>query len=249
MPSTSETGHAKIAANLFKLNTIAKRYTAKYKPANTKLSITAVDALVTACENAVDGVNEPEKIFKGARSARQQLFEILGDTATAAYNSLNSLDNIDPAVKKAVIAMLKKIKGTTGTKATSIDGATGETPKKHSTSQQSFDMRITNFKSLISSLKQVPAYTPEESNITIASLETYADNLLTSSKAVDTAYISYANALKQRDTLLYHPETGVVDMSKKIKSYIKSVKDISASDKQEALALLFKSPAKKDLFL
>lgn len=249
MPSTSETGHAKIPANLFKLITVAKRYPAKYKPANAKLGITAVETLVTTCESAVDGVGEPEKIFKNTRSNRQQLFEPVGDTATAAYNSLLSLDKVDASILKAAAAALKKIKGTTGTKAAATDGTTAETPKKHSTSQQSFDMRIKNFKDFITSLKQVAAYTPEESNITIASLEAYASSLTDANKAVDTAYNDYSKALQLRDTLLYHPETGVVQLSKKLKSYLKSVKDISASDKQEAAAIPFKAPAKKDLFL
>ncbi len=114
---------------------------------------------------------EPEKTFKTARSNRQQLFAPLGDTATAAYYSLLSLYKVDAAILKATAAALNKIKGITGTKAAATDGATAETPKKYSTSQQSFDMRIKNFKDFITSLKQVAAYTPEESNITIASLE------------------------------------------------------------------------------
>jgi NADPH-dependent 7-cyano-7-deazaguanine reductase QueF len=110
-------------------------------------------------------------------------------------------------------------------------------------------MRIKNFKDFITSLKQVTAYTPEESNITIASLEAYATSLTNTNKAVDTTYNDYSKALQLRDTLLYHPETGVVELSKKLKSYLKSVKDISASDKQEAAAIPFKAPAKKDLLL
>lgn len=255
MASTSETGHAKIPANMYSLIGIAKRYPAKYKPTNAKLAIPAIENLVTAMETAVDNVREPEKTFIKTRGNRQALFATLKPIATSAVNSLGSLDGVDASLYKQATTLLKKITGAntskkeTATEPSAEGVAATETPKKHSASQQSYVMRVNNLKALIAVLQQIPQYAPAETEISIAALTTLADDLTQITKDLGDAYTPYAKALQARDTLLYHPETGAVALSKKLKKYISSVKDISAADKAEAKAIGFKSPGKNDLFL
>ncbi len=259
MSSKSETGHAKIPATLYTLNSIGIRNSAVYKPSNAKIKTTAIDALITDAEAKVKAVAPVAKAYNDAIDARQLLFSSLNDTATAAYNSLASADAVSAANLKAVKTLLKKINGsaarknkpaaeetiTTATAGTAVTG----TEKTHSKSQQSFDMRTENFNKLLAALALIPQYAPEEAELKLTALTAYAAQLTAANKAVDDAYSPYATALKQRDTLLYHPETGITVLAGKIKKYIKSVKAISAADKKEATALLFKSPSKKNLFL
>ncbi len=257
MSSKSETGHAKIPANLYTLNSIGTRNSAVYKPANAKIKTTAIDALITDAETKVKAVAPAAKAYNDAIDARQLLFSKLNATAAAACNNLASADGVTPASLKAVNALLKKINGTAAKKSktavvettTTAGAATASPEKAHSKSQQSFDMRTENFNKLLAALALIPQYEPEEAELKLTALTAYAAQLTAANKNVDTDYSPYATALKQRDTLLYHPETGITVLAGKIKNYIKSVNAISAADKKEAAALQFKCPAKKNLFL
>ncbi len=254
--STSETGHAKITANLNRLNNIAKRNSSVYKPTNAKLKTAAIDTGVATGETLVNNVSPVGKAYTLTVNKRKNIFEPVNPTATAAYNHLCSLDGVDKGIISKAGSLLKRLKGTNQKAETTTDDPDPASPttinitkKSHSVSQQSFDMRAKNLKEFIDVLKLVPQYAPEEDELKIASLTTLANSLVAINKQVDADYSPYATALNLRDVFLYAPETGLVDTAKKMKSYIKSVSKISKTDKEEAAGIPFKKPAKKDLFL
>jgi len=255
--STSEKGHAKVTANFSRLITIAKRNSKVYKPANAKLKIPALETANAQGEQLVNNVSPNEKVYSVSVGKRHVVFDTIETNATGAYSSLDSLDGVDENLKKKAFTSLKKLKGTnkaasTTTAAASVaadpSGAAAPSRKKHSVSQQSFDMKLKNFREFIDVLKLIPEYDPEEDELKIASLVALLDSATSINKKVDYDYSPYATALNLRDVFLYFKETGLVDLSKKLKSYIKSVKDISATDKEEAKGIPFSKPAARDLF-
>ena len=261
--STSETGHAKITANLGRLNVIANRNNSIYKATNPLIKISAISAAVADGDKCIAAVSPVEKSYNLSVNKRRDIFITLSPTVTASFNFLGSLSGVDKSLNKSANTLMKKIKGTnrkadkadtsTAQTSTSLTSPTTTTPaptrKKHSVSQQSHDMKIKNFREYIDVLKLIPQYDPEETEIKIATLIALVDNLKTTNEKVDADYSPYATALNQRDTILYAPETGLVAIAKMMKNYLKSLTKISATDKQEAISLEFKSPSKANLFL
>jgi hypothetical protein len=87
----------------------------------------------------------------------------------------------------------------------------------------SYDSRIANLDTLISLVSSHPEYTPNEDKIKTATLKTYHEDLSSLSQAVNAAGNMLITAKKQRNIILYNAENNVVQLSRDIKSYLKSL--------------------------
>ena len=92
-----------------------------------------------------------------------------------------------------------------------------------SSSQMSFDSRLDNLDKLIKLLTSIPAYAPNEADLKVAALTTLLTDLKTKNTAVITAETPLVNARIARNDVLYKADTGVVDTSVDVKTYVKSV--------------------------
>ena len=82
---------------------------------------------------------------------------------------------------------------------------------------------ISNYGLLIEVFKAEPLYVPNEADLTITALETYRSTLFPLNNAVKTASEEYYKALDNRDLLFYNEETGMIQLTKLFKSYVKSL--------------------------
>ena len=110
-------------------------------------------------------------------------------------------------------------------------------------------MRLANIVDFIALLAATPQYTPNEVEIKVANLQAGAADLAVVNTAVATAYQPYSTALKNRDTELYAPETGLYDIAAKIKTYVSGITTLSATDKKLVTSLKFTKPLDKALHL
>ena len=95
--------------------------------------------------------------------------------------------------------------------------------KGASTSQQSYDRLIDHFVNLIQVVEQNTNYTPNETELQVATLQTKLTELQAKNTNLINAYTGYSNAMIDRNQTLYNPLTGLVQTSKEVKQYVKSV--------------------------
>jgi hypothetical protein len=110
-----------------------------------------------------------------------------------------------------------------------------------STSQQSYDSLLANFEKLIQQIQAMPSYTPNEVNIKLATLQTLNTNLQSLNLAAINATNAIGLARNQRNLSFYAIGTGMIDITKKVKSYIRQIEGSTSPVYHQATALKFVS--------
>jgi hypothetical protein len=136
----------------------------------------------------------------------------------------------------------KKLQGSSKRTTSETDENSEETQSTNSisTSQQSYDRLIDHFANLIEVLLQNPLYAPNETELQTATLQTKLQDLQTKNTNLINAYTQYSNAMIDRNNTLYNPVTGLVQTSKEVKQYVKSVFGAKSPQYQQVSGLEFK---------
>lgn len=223
MPPTTETGFASTVANFEQLIQICTSYGNAYNPSKNSIKIDALIAKHTEAKNAISQLNNliPANII--AINNRIETFSPLNKLVTRILNSaasseinINFIKDIKTITRKLQGKRAKPIKQT-------IPIENEEPPQTHSVSQMSFDNRIKNFQQLIELLASEPAYSPNEPELTVASLTTLLNNMKTTNQAVLETDLPVKNARINRNNILYNPQTGLITVANDVKKYIKSL--------------------------
>lgn len=227
MASTSETGHAKNVANFEKLVVHVTALGTAYNPTKATLTLPAINAQLATAKTAIATVNSTAPAHKNAISARDAAFKPLSPLITRVNNALKASDTTAQA-KESVVALVRKIQGRRTTPKLTEEEKNAATEKGEkiteiSSSQMSYDNRLDNLDKLIKLLASIPAYAPNEADLTTAALTTLYTELETKNLTVTTAETPLNNARMARNEVLYKPSTGLIDISGDIKTYIKSV--------------------------
>lgn len=222
MASTSEVGHAKNVANLHDLMTFVEGYETNYNPNKNSLKLPQLTTLFTESEAALQHVVNKNTAYNTAVNNRVAAFEGLRSLATRMVNALETTDASKETIEDAK-GYNRKLQGKRASKRKQPTNPNQEAPKTISSSQQSYDQLIQHFKGLISILKNEPSYAPNETPLTIVTLEDKAANLHDKNHLVADAYTAVSNARMNRDKILYNEDTGLVDTASEVKKYIKSV--------------------------
>ena len=103
-------------------------------------------------------------------------------------------------------------------------------------------MLIENFSALIDLVSSVPSYTPNETELSTASLTTFHGNLQTANTNVINAEVAYSNARISRDTVLYSDDTGLIDIASDVKKYVKAIFGATSPQYKQVSGIKFKKP-------
>ena len=251
MASQSEKGHAKNLANIKLLKEICVQVGIVYNPMNSLLSIASLTTLIAQCQTDFDNWKTTLQIFKDLSDKREIAFEIIDKLVTRVNASVQQLD-LPQQTLNDIQAIVSKIHGATAKikaaidakKASSndptpIDDPSAEPVDPISTSQQSYDSIQFNFDMLIKRLQQIVTYLPNEVDLQIASLITVYGTLDSTNTVAGAAEIALSKARNQRNLTFYAPQTGLYDISLKIKKYLKSNEATQNSAYKDATKLSF----------
>lgn len=219
MARTSETGHAKNVANFSTALTILVEMGTLYNPTNAKINLEALSPIRTTLQNVINELDIKKPIYKNAVVAREIAIEPLNKLITQCLNYAKSLDIAD-GDKENLTSQVKKIRG--DQKPKKINAETAES-ESISTSQMSYDSRITNLKTFIAQLNSYQNYNPNEQKIKISTLQNLQQNLEELSLKVNQAGNALITARKNRNTILYNGDSNVISLMKDIKAYVKSL--------------------------
>lgn len=230
MTSQSETGHAKNLSNFALLISYCLSYEIKFQPSSDKIKIPALQTKHTDCQNLMQAVNIASIPFIEAVNQRQILFDPLRTFITRVVNSAEASD-----ITVQDIADIK-------TYARKIQGrrASKKTEKSHSASQMSFVQRIDHLSSLVEFLAVLTKYTPNETELTVASIRTMITNMEDASSLIYSLEPALGNARIARNKAMYEKDTGLTELTKKVKKYVKSVFGSTSEEYKQIAALKFK---------
>ena len=241
MASTSETGHAKNIANFQDLISFCQGYGATYNPTKESLKIPQLQALYQLAQDKLNATKTQKTNFDNATNERRNSFANLIPLVTKIINAYPVSGADALAIADAKTAN-KKSQGTSSKKSTTEETNPENTPTTNSisTSQQSYDRLIDHFANLIQVVEQNTNYTPNETELQVATLQTKLTELQTKNTNLINAYTGYSNAMIERNQTLYNPLTGLVQTSKEVKQYVKSVFGSNSPQYKQVSSLEFK---------
>lgn len=244
MSSTSETGHAKNVANFGTLITTVETFGPSYNPSANEIKLLVMRTLKIDMDVSLIAVRNAETPYKIAVNRRQEGFEGMSTLTTRVLNALAASGASQPEMKDAR-GMAKKITGGRVKAIKPVDDSTVENMTveavvRHSVSQMSFDKRVENFKNLIAFVAAIPKYNPNEQDLKVTALTAYVNSLLPLNDEVERCLAVLNRERERRNTLLYAPVTGAIDIAKQVKQYVKSVFGATSTEYKEVAAIEFK---------
>jgi len=246
MASINETGNAKNVANFDLLIAAAVGYGSAYNPSKISIQVMELKKLSALALSALRDTNAVLPAYSNAVAAREVAIAPLSKLATRLLNALKASDTPEQVIDNAK-TLVRKIQGQRATPKLTEEqkaalAAEGKTTKEISASQMSYDSRLDNFDKLIQLLASVPTYTPNETDLQVETLQAYYDDLNEKNAAVSEAATPLSNARITRDSILYTPKTGLVDVAMDCKAYVKSVFAPGSPQYKQISKLAFTTP-------
>ena len=233
-----ETGHARNVANLGKLIEFVDAFGATYNPSRTALTVASLKVLETDSKAALDTVINKLAEYDQAVNQRHQTFADLKKRATRIMAALRASGTSDELLDDAR-GFNRKIQGKRASIPPISSDPNSPPPVTVSVSQQSFDQLIQHLKGLLAIIKTEPNYAPNENDLKLANLDAYVLELLDKNNKVAAAIAAISNARIDRDRVLYATNTGLVDVAKAVKLYVKSIFGTSSSQFGDVSGLSF----------
>lgn len=241
MSSVSEKGYAMVAAHFDEL--LEAVLTIKYEPSPERLKIEFMKVLSGNYKTVLNDLNKTLAAFRAAVDAREPAFEVMNRLASRIMNILKSL-NLPEETIETCKQIVRKILGQRAKPKRSLeqiakDAAAGIEIREISSSQRSYDNQLANFIMLYEQLNNIPDFTPNETELKKETIKMMIDDLRRKNEAVVSARAAIKDARAKRDNLLNKKGTGLVDVARDAKAYIKGAFGPSSSEFKKVQKLEF----------
>ena len=241
MASTSEVGHAKNVANFQDLIEFVTGYGATYNPSKNSLKLPQLIALKASADATLADVITKNTNYNNKVNERITAFSGLKSLSTRLVNALQTTDATTETIGNAK-TFNRKMQGKKASSSQTPTDPNTPAPTTISTSQQSYDQLIQHLAGLTSVLEAETSYTPNETDLQVATLQTKIADLTAKNTAVATAYASISNSRIARNETLYSSSTGLVETANEVKKYIKSVFGTTSPEFAQIKGLKFTKP-------
>ena len=239
MASTSEVGHAKNVANFQDLIEFVTGYGTTYNPSKNALKLPQLIALKASADATLADVITKNTNYNNKVNERITAFSGLKSLSTRLVNALQTTDATTETIGNAK-TFNRKMQGKKASSSQTPTDPNTPAPTTISTSQQSYDQLIQHLAGLTSVLEAETSYTPNETDLQVATLQTKIVDLTAKNTAVATAYASISNSRIARNETLYSSSTGLVETANEVKKYIKSVFGASSPQFAQVKGIQFK---------
>lgn len=245
MARSNDAGHVVNVANFKKAINILTSYGDKYAPVKSQITIAELEKVYTAAEKAIDQVAVTLTAYSKAVSDRTNLFKPLSKQTTQLLNSFLVTD-ANQGLKDQAKSLADKIRGmnnkTTDAMPAEMPAPADDENKKYSTSQFSFVRRAANVKAFIQLVESENAFRNKPETLTKAFWDNIVNEIGLRNQLVDDSYSALTTARKERDQLLYTPQTGLVDLANNgIKKELKGTFGANSDEYRQISAISFKN--------
>ena len=241
MASTSETGHAKNVANFQDLIEFVTGYGATYNPSKNSLKLPQLVALKATAETKLTDVISKNTNYNNKVNERMVAFSNLQSLSTRLVNALQTTDATTQTINDAK-TFNRKMQGKKASASQTPTDPNAPAPKTISTSQQSYDQLIQHLAGLKSVLEEESSYTPNETDLQVATIDAKIADLTAKNTAVSTAYTNISNSRISRNETLYTSDNGIFETASEVKKYIKSVFGASSPQYNQVSGIKFSKP-------
>ena len=241
MASTSEVGHAKNVANFQDLIEFVTGYGATYNPSKSSLKLGQLVALKATAEAKLTDVISKNTNYNNKVNERMVAFSNLKSLSTRLVNALQTTDATTQTINDAK-TFNRKMQGKKASASQTPTDPNAPAPTTISTSQQSYDQLIQHLTGLKSILEEEPSYTPNETDLQVATIDAKIADLTAKNTAVSTAYTNISNSRISRNETLYTSDNGIFETASEVKKYIKSVFGASSPQYNQVSGIKFSKP-------
>ena len=241
MASTSEVGHAKNVANFQDLIEFVTGYGATYNPSKNSLKLPQLIALKASAETKLTDVISKNTAYNNKVNERMVAFSNLKSLSTRLVNALQTTDATTQTINDAK-TFNRKMQGKKASASQTPTDPNAPAPKTISTSQQSYDQLIQHLAGLKSVLEEESSYTPNETDLQVATIDAKIADLTAKNTAVSTAYTNISNSRISRNETLYTSDNGIFETASEVKKYIKSVFGASSPQYNQVSGIKFSKP-------
>ena len=241
MASTSEVGHAKNVANFQDLIEFVTGYGATYNPSKNSLKLPQLVALKATAETKLTDVISKNTAYNNKVNERMVAFSNLKSLSTRLVNALQTTDATTQTINDAK-TFNRKMQGKKASASQTPTDPNAPAPKTISTSQQSYDQLIQHLAGLKSVLEEESSYTPNETDLQVATIDAKIADLTAKNTAVSTAYTNISNSRISRNETLYTSDNGIFETASEVKKYIKSVFGASSPQYNQVSGIKFSKP-------
>ncbi|MBW8331748.1 MAG: hypothetical protein K0M40_07000 [Prolixibacteraceae bacterium] len=251
MASNSESGHVKNVANFESLMLVISGFGGVYNPSNASITLERLSILAKNASDSLNLVNSVSGKKSLAIAARAEAIKPLSKLTTRILNALRS-SGCPAQIVDSAQSLVRKIQGQRATPKLTEEqktalSAEGSVKKEVSSSQMSFDNRIDSFDKLIQLLIGISQYTPNETELQVATLTNYYNTLKTLNTEAGAVETELSNARLSRNEILYRPGSGLVDTATAAKMYIKSLFEATSPRYKQVSGLAFTSIPKNKI--
>ena len=241
MASTSEVGHAKNVANFQDLIEFVTGYGATYNPSKNSLKLPQIVALKATAESKLTDVIAKNTNYNNKVNERMVAFSNLKSLSTRLVNALQTTDATTETINDAK-TFNRKMQGKKASATQTPTDPNAPAPATISTSQQSYDQLIQHLSGLKSVLEAETSYTPNETDLQVATIDAKIADLTAKNTAVATAYTNISNSRISRNETLYTSDNGIFSTAGEVKKYIKSVFGASSPQYNQVSGIKFSKP-------
>jgi len=227
MKNIHESGDAVNLATFESMITEVSSYGERYNPSKDALKLTALTELLNKAKSVSALVTDATTANQIAIDSRTATFKPIKPLVTKVNNALKASDT-STETEASVDSLVRKLRGerasakkTEEEKRTAL--AEGKSAREISSAQTGIDNRIAFFGQLISLLANAGTYAPNETELKIDSLKTFHESLKSKNNAAVATGIQLSNLRMERNKIFYDPVSGMLDIAKDIKTYVKSV--------------------------
>jgi hypothetical protein len=216
--------HASNVANFNTLISCAKGFGVLFNPSQDTIKIDAMQILYEEGRNVLRAANVVQADYKNATTARNTAFKPLNKLTTRVMNAfkVNVHNDQSRAQLRSLIRILQGIK-LKPKKSTEVTTDPTTEDRENVSHKSDYDSRLETFDSIIQFLKTFTAYIPNETELSIAGLTAYYNDLAEKNAQYNETETAKKNIRIVRDTVLYTPVTGLGYVGLDGKSYIRSV--------------------------
>lgn len=219
--------HGSNVTSLQSLNSAIVGYGSLYNPTNAGIKLPALLTIYTLGLNAVNAVDAAQPASTNAKASRDLAFGNLSKLATRVNNAFISVEP-GKSPRSHVRSLVNVVQtGRVNSKKSEpevIEPATETKDDKDNASHKlKFENRLSSLNKLIQYLASFPAYKPNETELSVEGLTALYNDLSAKNQLAINTEIPLTNARIARNSILYNPVTGLVQMGNDSKSYIKSV--------------------------
>ena len=241
--SSQESGHARNVANFDRLLTYVASFGAEYNPSFSGLQLASLQQVAADAKVAMTNVSTTQTANTLIVSEREQVFEGLNKLVTKIMFTLKAYEPSKSVLEDAWIYARKvkgiRVKPKKDAEELAALAAQDIVVTQHSVSQLSYDYKIENFTKLVSLLEGIRSYDPNEEAIKVRTLHTLLDTFKAKNEQINQAKTALSTARLERNAKLYHPETGLVSVAKRVKNYLRSVYGLQSGQYRQVIRLNF----------